>query len=53
MNPSTESAVIEQAQEQLTSSFIALCGDPDDAAAAARADGALHTLDVLLATDAP
>ncbi|MFI1075612.1 hypothetical protein [Streptomyces puniciscabiei] len=53
MNPSIDSASIEAAQEQLTTAFITLCGDPDDAEAAARADGALHTLDVLLATDAP
>ncbi len=47
-----ESGSIEAMREQLTSGFLALCADPDDAAAAGRADGALHALDVLLATAA-
>jgi DNA-binding FadR family transcriptional regulator len=50
---SIETASVAAMQEQLTSSFLALCGNPDDGEAAARADEALHALDVLLATPAP
>ncbi|GHE15578.1 hypothetical protein [Streptomyces alanosinicus] len=52
MATDTPSTSVEENQEQLATWFIALCGEPDDAEAAARADQALHALDTLLAADA-
>ena len=49
MDVNTKTAQADVAREQIVDLFTALCGDPDNAAVAAAADGALRELDRLLA----